>query len=241
MSAIILIPSRLASTRLPNKPLADIGGLPMIVRVLQQAQKAGVGEAIVAAGDQEIVDAVQAHGGKAVLTDPALPSGTDRIWQATQRLMEQGMPKPEFIINVQGDEPFLPPELITQCLECFQKHPEADVVTFAHPITNPADVADDAKVKIAMTPEGRALYFSRCPIPHGDSPKVRHIGFYGYRYAALEAFVANPPSPLETSEKLEQLRGLDIGLTYFVELTHHEPLGIDTPEHLAQARTLLNQ
>jgi 3-deoxy-manno-octulosonate cytidylyltransferase (CMP-KDO synthetase) len=238
-SVLVVIPARMASTRLPNKPLADIGGLPMIVCVMKQAQKANAGAVIVAAGDKEIAEAIQAHGGVAVLTDPDLPSGSDRIWQAVQRHMAAGAPKPEIIINVQGDEPLMPPELITQALETFAAHPEADVVTFAHPLTNPEDIADVAKVKIAMTAEGRALYFSRCPIPSNSPTMVRHIGFYGYRYAALEKFVAAAPSPLELAEKLEQLRGLEIGLIYHVALTPHEPIGVDTQADLERVRGLV--
>lgn len=239
MKTIVLVPSRLASTRLPNKPLADIGGKPMVVRTYEQALKANVGPVYVAAGDTEIIDAVQAHGGKAILTDAALPSGSDRIWQACQRLMDQGEPQPDIIINVQGDEPLVPPELLTQCVDAFIKNPAIDVVTFGHTMHDPKDVNDPAKVKIAMTPTGRALYFSRSVIPHGATDVIRHIGFYGYRYEALKRFVASPPSPLELQEKLEQLRGLEIGLTYHVELTPHEPMGVDTPEHLEQVRKMV--
>ncbi|MFZ2586682.1 MAG: 3-deoxy-manno-octulosonate cytidylyltransferase [Alphaproteobacteria bacterium] len=236
MTVMVVIPSRLASTRLPNKPLADIAGKPMIVRVAEQAVKANVGSVVVAAGDPEIVQAVEAAGFKAVLTDADLPSGSDRIWQAVQRLVAKGAIKPEIIINVQGDEPLLPPELIVQCVEAFKAHPEADVVTYGHTMTNPAEIDDAAKVKIAMTPSGRALYFSRSIIPHGATQAVRHIGFYGYRYAALERFVAAPPSPLELQEKLEQLRGLEMGLVYHVEMTPHAPIGVDTQEHLEHVR-----
>lgn len=245
LTVMVLIPSRMASTRLPNKPLADIAGVPMVVRVLQQAEKAKVGHCFVAAGDKEIVDAVDAHGGKAVLTDADLPSGSDRIWQACQRLVAAGEKKPDVIINVQGDEPLLPPELIVQCVEAFAKLPQADVVTFGHKMHDPKDIADDAKVKIAMARDsdglgGKALYFSRSTIPHGAREVVRHIGFYGYRYGALEKFVAAPPSPLETQEKLEQLRGLEMGMHYHVLLTHHEPVGVDTQEHLDSVRALLS-
>lgn len=236
MNVVVVIPSRLASTRLPNKPLADIHGRPMIVRVVEQALKAHMRDTYVAAGDPEIVAAVEAAGYKAVLTDSALPSGSDRIWQAVQRLMAKGLTKPDIIINVQGDEPLLPPELITQCVEAFKAHPEADVVTYGHTMTNPAEIDDAAKVKIAMCPSGRALYFSRSIIPHGASSAVRHIGFYGYRYAALERFVAAPPSPLELQEKLEQLRGLELGMVYQVEMTPFSPIGVDTQEHLEHVR-----
>lgn len=238
MNVVVMIPSRLASTRLPNKPLADIHGKPMIVRVIEQALQANVGATYVAAGDPEIVKVVQAAGYQAVLTDSALPSGSDRIWQAVQRLMAKGMAKPDIIINVQGDEPLLPPELLTQCVAAFKAHPEADVVTYGHTITNPAEIDDAAKVKIATTPTGRALYFSRSIIPHGATQAVRHIGFYGYRYAALERFVAAPPSPLELQEKLEQLRGLELGMVYQVEMTPFAPIGVDTQEHLDHVRAV---
>jgi len=245
MNTLVLVPSRMASTRLPGKPLAEIGGVPMVVRVWEQAMKAGLGDVVIAAGDQEIVDAATAHGAKAVLTDANLPSGSDRIWQAVQRLMAEGMARPDIIINVQGDEPLMPPELITQCLDAFAKNPDADVVTFGHIITNPADLGDEAKVKIAIAnltdAGGRALYFSRCSIPHGAAKMVRHIGFYGYTYDALERFVAAPPSPLEMQEKLEQLRGVEMGMHYHVCLTHHEPIGVDTPQDLERVRTLWNK
>lgn len=237
-NVMVLIPSRMASTRLPDKPLADIHGKPMIVRVLEQAAKANVGKVVVAAGDAEIVQAVEAHGGMAVLTDASLPSGSDRIWQACQLLMQAGATEPDVIINVQGDEPLLPPELISRCAGVFQRLPGVDVVTYGHLIHDAAELADPAKVKIATTANGRALYFSRSAIPHGAMPAIRHIGFYGYRYAALQRFVAAPPSPLELQEKLEQLRGLELGLHYHVEITDAAPIGVDTPEHLEQVRSL---
>ena len=239
MHIITLIPSRLASTRFPNKPLADIHGKPMIVRAYEQALLAGVGEVYVASGDVEINAAVEAHGGKAILTDPALPSGSDRIWAATQALMAQGHPQPDIIINAQGDEPLLPPELITQAIAAFTTHPQADVVTFAHPITDPTELANPNKVKVVCAADGRALYFSRSGIPHGASTMLRHIGFYAYRYAALQRYVSAPPSPLELQEKLEQLRGLEMGLTYYVLTTHHEPVGVDTTADLAHAISLM--
>jgi 3-deoxy-manno-octulosonate cytidylyltransferase (CMP-KDO synthetase) len=238
LSILTLIPSRLASTRFPNKPLADIHGKPMIVRAYEQALLAGVGKVFVASGDAEINAAVEAHGGQAILTDPALPSGSDRIWAATQTLIAGGHPQPDIIINAQGDEPLLPPELITQAIAAFATHPQADVITFAHPITNPDELTNPTKVKVVCAEDGRALYFSRAGIPHGASTMLRHIGFYAYRYAALQRSVSAPPSPLELQEKLEQLRGLEMGLTYYVLTTHHEPVGVDTPADLAHALTL---
>lgn len=241
MRVLVLIPARMKATRLPNKPLADIGGKPMVVRVYEQAMKAGVGDVYVAAGEQEIVDVVQAHGGQAVLTDPDLPSGSDRIWQATQRLMKDGLPKPDIILNAQGDEPLLPPELINDTVRIFGEHPQADVVTFAHPVSDEKDMADVAKVKAVKATNGRALYFSRSPIPHGAAQMLRHVGFYGYRYAALEKFVGEKPSPLEIQEKLEQLRGLEMGLYYHLAETSHEPIGVDTASDLIRVQQLFIQ
>lgn len=239
MKVQVLIPSRMESTRLPNKPLADIAGKAMICHVYDRAMEAAVGQVVVAAGAQEIVDVVEAHGGAAVLTDKDLPSGSDRIWQAVQKLMEKGADKPDIIINVQGDEPLLPPELLKQAVQAFEENPWADVVTFAHIIDTKAEMEDPGMVKIAMSENGQAHYFSRSPIPYGAEKMNRHIGFYAYRYSALEKFVASKPTYIETTEKLEQLRGLDIGLKYYVGMTTEEPIGIDTPRDLERVRRLL--
>lgn len=239
MRVVVMIPSRMASTRFPNKPLADIGGKPMIVRVMEQALQAKVGEVWVAAGDQVIVDAVEAVGGKAILTDADLANGSDRIWQGVQRLMAKGMPQPEIVINAQGDEPLLPPELLRDAVAVFAAKPEVDVVTFAHPIVEEADIVNPTKVKAVTTRDGRALYFSRSPIPHGAKEMTRHIGLYAYRYAALARYVAEVPGYLENTEKLEQLRGLEIGLHYHVLMTKHEPIGVDTPADLEAVLKLM--
>jgi 3-deoxy-manno-octulosonate cytidylyltransferase (CMP-KDO synthetase) len=239
MRAMILIPSRMASTRFPGKPLIDVAGLPMVVRVMKQAEKAGMGPVVVAAGDREIIDAVRAHNGRAVFTDPALPSGSDRIWAGVQALVAQGEEKPDFIINVQGDEPLLEPELIRQSVAILNIKPLVDVVTFAHLIEKEADKNNPTFVKVVTDSDGRALYFSRAAIPHGAAMMRRHVGFYAYRYSALEAFVSAPPSPLEQQEKLEQLRGLEMGLHYHVAHTDTEPYGIDTPEDLQRVLKLL--
>lgn len=240
MSVMILIPSRMASTRFPNKPLADILGTPMVVRVLQQAAKAGAGEVYAAVSEQEVFDVVTKAGFKAVMTDAALPSGSDRIWQGVQRLMAQGVAKPEIIINAQGDEPLLPPELITECVAFFAKTPTADVVTFAHKVTDEGDITNPTKVKVVIGLDGRALYFSRSPIPYNAKEMWRHVGFYGYRYSALEKYVAQAPTPLQKQEDLEQLRGLEIGLTYYVLPTAHEPVGVDTPADLERVKGMLS-
>ncbi|HEX2859294.1 MAG TPA: 3-deoxy-manno-octulosonate cytidylyltransferase [Alphaproteobacteria bacterium] len=234
----VLIPSRMASTRFPNKPLADVGGKPMVVRVVEQAVKAGVGQVWVAAGDKEIADAVHEHGHNSVMTDAALANGSDRIWQAAQRLIGQGHNAPDIIINAQGDEPLLPPELLTEAVAILNANDDVDVVTFAHPIESEADINNPTKVKAVTTGAGRALYFSRSPIPHGAASMLRHIGFYAYRFKALEKYVSTPPGELENIEKLEQLRGLELGLHYHVATTHHEPIGVDTPADLVAVQKL---
>jgi 3-deoxy-manno-octulosonate cytidylyltransferase (CMP-KDO synthetase) len=236
MKTVVMIPSRLASTRFPGKPLVDIHGKPMIVRVYEQVQKSGVTDIFVAAGDDEIVEAVEAFGGQAVLTDPNLANGSDRIWAGLQTLIEDGMETPDIVINAQGDEPLLPPELIQESIKILSTRPDVDVVTFAHKISDPADINNPTKVKIATAPfngeGGRALYFSRSPIPHGATEMLRHIGFYAYRYKALETYVNAKPGVLENTEKLEQLRGLELGLRYHVAITQHKPVGVDTQADL---------
>lgn len=240
MKVQVYIPSRMASTRLPGKPLADIGGIPMICRVVEQVKKASVGTVFVACDDEKIAQAVQKHGGASpVMTDSDLPSGSDRIWQAVQRNIAKGVPKPDIIINVQGDEPFLPPELLTEAVEAFELG-WPDVVTFAHEISNEKDKNDPNIVKLVTDINGQAHYFSRASIPYGAEVMKRHIGFYAYRYDALEKFVSQAPSPLEELEKLEQLRGLNIGLKYYVVMTNEEPIGIDTPEDLEKARNMVS-
>lgn len=240
MSVMVLIPSRMASTRFPNKPLADILGTPMVVRVLQQAAKANVGPVYAAVSEQEVADVVEAAGFKAVMTDAALPSGSDRIWQGVQRLMAQGIEKPEIIINAQGDEPLLPPELITECVDAFKRLPDADVITYAHKITDESDINNPTKVKVVIALNGQGLYFSRSPIPYNAKEMWRHVGFYGYRYSALEKYVAQAPTPLQKQEDLEQLRGLEIGLKYYVLATEHEPVGVDTPADLERVKGMLS-
>ncbi|RYG59817.1 MAG: 3-deoxy-manno-octulosonate cytidylyltransferase [Alphaproteobacteria bacterium] len=240
MSVMVLIPSRMASTRFPNKPLADILGTPMVVRVLQQAAKANAGPVYAAVSEQDVADVVKAAGFDYVMTDAALPSGSDRIWQGVQRLMERGVPQPEIIINAQGDEPLLPPELITECVAAFKRLPDADVITYAHKITDESDINNPTKVKVVIALNGQGLYFSRSPIPHNATEMWRHVGFYGYRYSALEKYVAQAPTPLQKQEDLEQLRGLEIGLKYYVLPTEHEPVGVDTQADLERVKGMLS-
>jgi 3-deoxy-manno-octulosonate cytidylyltransferase (CMP-KDO synthetase) len=238
MQPIILIPARMAATRLPDKPLADIGGVPMIVRVLRQAEASGVGPVAVAAGDAEIVSVVEAHGGRAVLTDPALPSGSDRILAALHALDPQG--RHDVVINLQGDMPFVEPGVITACAGVLGRELNGDIATVVAAEASPADRAnpDVVKAVLALTPgarSGRALYFTRSTL-YGDGPIWRHIGIYGYRRKALERFTAAPPSPLEQREKLEQLRALELGLSIWAAVVDQAPISVDNPADLAEAR-----
>lgn len=236
MPAIVVIPARLAATRLPGKPLADIGGAPMIVRVWRQAVAAGAGPVAVAAGDPEIVRAVTEAGGRAVLTDPDLPSGSDRILAALSEL-DPGRVFDQ-VINLQGDMPFVAPALVSACARLLAETP-CDIATLVAPETSAADRAnpDVVKAVLAMRDErcGQALYFTRSTL-YGDGPVWRHIGVYGYRRAALEAFNAAPPSPLERREKLEQLRAMELGLSIWAAVAEAAPISVDTPADLAQAR-----
>ena len=238
MNPIVLIPARMAATRLPDKPLADIGGLPMIVRVLRQAEKAGVGPVVVAAGDREIVEAVEAAGGKAMLTDPALPSGSDRILAALAAVDPAGAH--DVVINLQGDMPFVEASVIAACAGLLAREAGCDVATVVAPEASPDDRAnpDVVKAVLAMASDGasgRALYFTR-GVLYGDGPVWRHVGIYGYRRAALERFTAAPPSPLERREKLEQLRGLEMGLSYWAAVADAAPISVDNPADLEEAR-----
>jgi 3-deoxy-manno-octulosonate cytidylyltransferase (CMP-KDO synthetase) len=237
MNPIILIPARLAATRLPGKPLADIGGLPMIVRVLRQAEKAGAGPVAVAAGDPEIVAAVEAAGGRAVLTDPALPSGSDRILAALAVLDPAG--RHDVIINLQGDMPFVDPGVIGACAALLSD-PACDISTVVAPEASPADRANADVVKAVLAMDangkaGRALYFTRSTL-YGDAPVWRHIGIYGYRRDALVRFHTAPPSALEQREKLEQLRALELGMTIRAAVANTAPISVDTPADLEDAR-----
>ncbi len=238
MNPITIIPARMAATRLPNKPLADIGGLPMIVRVLRQAEQAGIGPVVVAAGDQAIVDAVVAAGGRAVLTDPDLPSGSDRILAALASIDPDG--HHDAVINLQGDMPFVPAAIIAACADLLAREPDCDVATVVATEASAADRSnpDVVKAVLAIAPDGasgRALYFTRSTL-YGDAPVWRHIGIYGYRRAALERFNTAPPSPLERREKLEQLRGLEMGLSYWAAVADEAPISVDNPADLEAAR-----
>lgn len=248
---LIIIPARMASTRLPNKPLADIAGLPMIVQVLKRAQESGIGRVIVAAGEQEIIDVVEAHGGQAVLTDPDLPSGSDRIHQALTLI---DAPRAhELIVNLQGDLPTLDPSLIGAVAALVTG--DVDMATLVAEMTDRAEFDDPNCVKavIAWNKEdkeahqgekartGRALYFTRATAPYGAGARYHHIGIYAYTRAALDRFVALKPSPLEQREKLEQLRALEDDMKIAVAQVDTVPLGVDTLADLESARKQLGE
>ncbi|WP_439470963.1 3-deoxy-manno-octulosonate cytidylyltransferase [Brevundimonas sp.] len=239
MNPLIMIPARMAATRLPDKPLADIGGKPMIVRAYEQAALSGLPVAV-AAGDQEIVDAIEAIGGVAVLTDPDLPSGSDRIRAALEAIDPDGVH--DAVINLQGDMPFADPGLATACAALLHGQPQCDIATL---VAREADVSDRSnpdvvKAVVALTEgerHGQALYFTRSTL-YGDAPIWRHIGLYGYRREALLKFCAAPPSPLEKREKLEQLRALEMGLQIWAAVIDEAPLSVDNPGDLEAARAL---
>jgi 3-deoxy-manno-octulosonate cytidylyltransferase (CMP-KDO synthetase) len=245
----IVIPSRYASTRLPGKPLADIAGKPMIVRVWEQAVKAfdADNDVFVAADDERIIRAVEAVGANAVLTRSDHTSGTDRIAEVAGKM---AWGDEEIIINVQGDEPLIPPNLIKAVGECLANNPEAHMATAACPITEHAEVNNPNAVKVVMDDAGKALYFSRAPIPYDRDSKVnltqektpyfRHIGIYAYRVNALKKLAALPPAEIEMLESLEQLRALHDGMTIMVKrLSDAPPAGVDTPEDLALVNKVL--
>ena len=238
MNPIVLIPARMAATRLPGKPLADICGLPMIVRVLRQAQAAGVGPVAVAAGDAAIVAAVEAAGGRAVLTDPDLPSGSDRIVAALAELDPER--RHDVVINLQGDIPFVRPDAVGAVAQLLRDQPACDISTVMVAEADPAERVnpDVPKVVAAMAPDGRsarALYFTRSVL-YGDAPVWLHHGIYGFRREALERFTAAPPSPLERRERLEQLRALELGMSIWAAVIDEAPISVDNPADLERAR-----
>jgi len=240
---IVVIPSRLASTRLPNKPLAEIAGAPMIVRVWRQAMAAEVGPVVVACGNREIAEAIDKAGGRAVMTDPELPTGSDRIHSAIS-LLDPGRTH-DAVINVQGDMPMLDPAAIRVALAALAD-PETDIATLAAEITDDAALYATSVNKVVAgftdpARPARALYFSKAPVPWGDGPHYEHIGLYAYRRAALDRFVALPQGVLELRERLEQLRALEAGMRISVSLVKPAQLGVqvDTPHDLARARSLL--
>lgn len=242
---IILIPARLAAARLPNKPLADIAGLPMIVHVWRRAAAAEVGPVVVACADRAIAEAVETAGGRAVMTDPDLPTGSDRIHAAITRL-DPGRAH-DAVINVQGDMPMLDPAAIRLAVAALAD-PEIDIATLAAEIADQRALHETSinKVVAGFADPGkpaRALYFSKAIVPWGEGPHYEHVGLYAYRRAALDRFVALPRGVLETRERLEQLRALEAGMRMSVSLIRPEQLGVqvDTPADLERARAAMQR
>ena len=239
---LVLIPARMAATRLPGKPLLDIAGVPMIVHVLRRAMEANIGRVAVATDTPEIAAAVKAHGAEAVMTRPEHPSGSDRIFEALERL-DPGR-EADIVINLQGDFPTISPDNIRDVLPPLADS-AVDIATLAAEIHTEEEATNPNVVKAVGSPIGdrrlRALYFTRARSPHGDGPRYHHIGLYAYRRAALERFVRMPPSPLERQEKLEQLRALEAGMRIDVTIVDTVPRGVDTPADLETARRHLSK
>lgn len=246
MSYTVLIPARLASTRLPDKPLADIAGVPMVVRVAQRAEQSGAAQVVVAADSERIADACSRHGVRVVLTRADHPSGSDRLAEACEHL---GLERDDLVVNVQGDEPLIDPGLMDAVAGLLRERPQASMSTAAHAIADLAEFANPNVVKVVLQADGIALYFSRAPIPwwrDGFAQGVqalpalaplRHIGIYGYRAGFLRAFPRMPQAPVESCEALEQLRALWHGHRIAVHVTDIAPgPGVDTPEDLERVR-----
>jgi len=246
MSFIVIIPARLASTRLPNKPLADLGGKPMIVRVAERAQESGAARIVVATDHADILAACAAHGIEACMTRADHPSGTDRIAEVARTL---GLPDDAVVVNLQGDEPLIDPSLLSACAARIGQ--DVPMATCAHPLHEAADAFNPNVVKVVLDKQGRAIYFSRATIPwHRDAfaqsreqlpagyVPLRHIGLYAYSNAFLQQYPQLEPAPLETIEALEQLRVLWHGYPIAVHVTDTAPqAGVDTPEDLARVRS----
>ncbi|PHR60721.1 MAG: 3-deoxy-manno-octulosonate cytidylyltransferase [Robiginitomaculum sp.] len=242
LTPILVIPARMASTRLPGKPLADIGGVPMIVHVMQRALAANLGPVVIACAETEVAEAVRAAGGVAIMTDPNLPSGTDRIRIAVETLDPEGKMY-NCVVNVQGDLPTLDPLAISAVVGVLEDVPTCDIATLVVATHDPREISDPNVVKAVLSLEtedrGRALYFTRARAPAGDGPVYHHIGLYAYRRAALDRFCALRPSPLEKRERLEQLRALEDNMRIDAKIVTHAPEGVDTPEDLARARRII--
>lgn len=247
MSFSVLIPARMASMRLPDKPLLDLAGLPMVVRVARQAQACGAQQVVVATDDRRIVEACTQHGVQALMTRSDHVSGSDRLAEACEQL---GLDGDQVVVNVQGDEPLIPPALIARCAALLDAHRDCAVGTVAHPIERAAEWHNPNVVKVVLDAAGRALYFTRAPVPHWrDGPAgalphaptpLRHLGIYAYRAGFLRAFPSLAPAPLERTEALEQLRVLWHGHRIAVHVTDTAPAaGVDTPEDLERVRRAL--
>ena len=239
---LVLIPARMTSTRLPDKPLLDLAGLPMIVHVLRAAEAAQIGRVAVATDTPEIAAVVTSHGGEAVMTRADHPSGSDRIYEALEKLDPKR--EAEIVINLQGDFPTIAPGNIRDVLPPLSD-PEVDIATLAAEIHTEEESLNPNVVKAVGSPIGerrlRALYFTRATAPWGDGPRYHHIGLYAYRRAALERFVGLAPSPLERQEKLEQLRAMEAGMRIDVTIVDTVPRGVDTPADLETTRKILSK
>ena len=246
-SFIVIIPARLQSTRFPNKVLADLHGKPLLQHVYERARDSGAKRVIIATCDDLIAEHGRTWGAEVCMTDSDCTSGSDRILQAAQHLK---LPSDQIIVNVQGDEPRIPSAVIKQVADMLLGDVNMQVATLSEPIVNYSDFVDPNITKLVCDDSGKTLYFSRAPIPYPrdelpgktlphQSPVYRHIGLYGYRYAALKFFAQCPPHPLELTEKLEQLRFLANGVNIHVTTAcENVPSGIDTPEQLAEAQAL---
>jgi 3-deoxy-manno-octulosonate cytidylyltransferase (CMP-KDO synthetase) len=239
---LVLIPARMASSRLPGKPLMEIAGLPMIVHVLRRGEQAGIGRVAVATDTPEIAAAVKAHGGEAIMTRADHPSGSDRIFEALEQL-DPGR-EAEIVVNLQGDFPTIASDNIRDVLSPLAD-PAVDIATLAAEIHTEEEDNAPSVVKAVGTSLGgkrmRALYFTRATAPHGEGPRYHHIGLYAYRRAALERFVRLPPSPLELQEKLEQLRALEANMRIDITIVDTVPRGVDTAPDLETARRMLSK
>jgi 3-deoxy-manno-octulosonate cytidylyltransferase (CMP-KDO synthetase) len=237
---LILIPARMAATRLPGKPLADIAGEPMIAHVIRRAHEARLGPVVVATDDEVIFAAVEKAGARALMTRTDHASGSDRIFEALE--LADPEKKARIVVNMQGDLPTLSPGDLTAAVRLLDD-PAVDIGTIAAEIRNPEEETNPNVVKVVGSPLSarrlRALYFSRATAPYGEGPLYHHIGLYAYRRQALARFVGLSPSPLEKREKLEQLRALEAGMRIDVAIVNSVPLGVDTPEDLETARRML--
>jgi 3-deoxy-manno-octulosonate cytidylyltransferase (CMP-KDO synthetase) len=235
MNPVVVIPARMASTRLPGKPLADIAGRPMIAWMVELARAANAGPVLVAAAEAEVAEAARQAGAEAVLTDPSLPSGSDRVHAALAAFdPEQRF---DVAVNLQGDMPTMRAEDVARAVAALK--PGADIATLVSPSSDDADRNNPNVVKAIRGADGRCLAFTRAPAPWGNGPVERHVGVYAYRRDALARFVAAPPSALELREKLEQMRALEMGMTIYADATADFPKGVDSPADLEAARAIL--
>lgn len=237
MNSVVVIPARLASTRLPNKPLADIHGRPMIAWMVEIARAANAGPVLVAAAEEEVAEAALKAGANVTLTDPNLPSGSDRVYAALQAFDPEG--HFDVVVNLQGDMPTMRAADVARAVAALRDG--ADIATLVSPSSDDEERNNPNLVKAIRAADGRCLYFTRSPAPHGEGPIERHVGIYVYTRDALARFVAAPPSPLELREKLEQLRALEMGMMIRADAIEDFPKGVDSPPDLEAARSVLQR